>query len=440
MLLLPTTLGQTIGSSTVNPVSSPTAPTVEWQQTFSTGDSSEIGSMIHTSDGGYAIVGTAMFIVMGRIGPWMFKFDSAGNQQWNQPYYSQDANSNLSGAKVIVQTADGGYAFAGLNAYLVKTDSEGRIQWRQNYAGGLDPESLVITQDGGYALAGSTNQGFWLAKTNSAGTLQWNQTYVIGDHSQCMAMVQTDDGGYALAGFSSSSSGSYAALVKVNSIGNMLWTQTYNGPSGSAQAFSLTKTNDGGFALGGMGVVSNSTVAMLIKTDVNGNLLWNQTYIELKGEPALSVIQTSDGGYALGCGWFGPSSGMLLKTDTEGNPEWNITLNDTVRSVVQLSNGAYVFAGGNFANYNFLMGTNGSSIAPPSPTPIASQTPSPTATPLQTPQSTPSPTPTSSSATQPKNNESNNLGYYLILAIVIVIATVGTIFGLKRRRKTSPFS
>jgi hypothetical protein len=336
MFLLPTTIEQTATSNTVNPVSSPTAPTVEWQQTFSTGDSNYMDAMIHTIDGGYAIVGTAMFIVMGRIGPWMYKFDSAGNQQWNQPYYNQENSSNLAGATAIVQAADGGYAFAGgfynSGVYLVKTDSQGNIQWRQNYTGGLDPASLVITQDGGYVSAGSTNQGFWLAKMNSAGTLIWNHTYVSGEHSQCTSMVQTGDGGYALAGFSSSSSGSYALLIKTDSSGNVLWTQTYNGPSGSAQAFSLTKTTDGGYLLGGMGTVSNSTVASLFKTDFNGNLVWNQTYPDLKGEPALSVIQTLDGGYALGCGWFGPSSGMLLKTDSEGNPQWNITLNDTVRS------------------------------------------------------------------------------------------------------------
>ena len=437
IMLLPVAFGQTTGSANANPVPSPTAPSIEWQRTFTEGDSSYISSMIQTSDGGWALTGTSMYITLADIGPWAIKFDSMANQQWSQPYYD-GMNTNLGGACSIVQTADGGYALAGASynngTYLVKTDSQGNIQWTQYYPGENDPEALVKTADGGYAMAGTNSGSFWLAKVDSNGTLQWSHSYAAGKDGECRAMVQTSDGGYALAGFEDTSgSESSAFLIKTDSSGDMLWTQTYSGSSGGLQAFSLAETNDGGFVLAG-GAVD----VCMIKTDSDGNVLWNQTYSGTSGEVAMSVIQTSDGGYALCCGWFGPSTGHLLKTDSNGNIQWNITLDDTVCSVVQTSSGAYVFAGGNFAGYDFLMGTNGSLT---SPEPTAPQTPAPTVTPSQPPSNASQTTTTQSPAsTLPSTEESKNGGAtsfegYLILVVALtVLVMVLTVIVIILRR------
>ena len=437
VILLPVAFGQTTGSAAANPVSSPTAPSIEWQTTFTEGDSSYISSMIQTGDGGWALTGTSMFIVAGDIGPWAVKFDSAGNQQWSQPYYN-GMNTNLGGACSIVQTADGGYALAGGSynngTYLVKTDTQGNIQWTRYYPGENDTEAFVKTADGGYVMAGTNSGSFWLAKVDSTGTLQWSHSYKAGKDGECRALVQTSDGGYALTGFEDTSdSQSNAFLIKTDSSGNMLWTQTYSGSSRGFQAFSLAETNDGGFVLAG----GEGNVCM-IKTDSYGNVLWNQTYGGTSGEVAMSVIQTSDGGYALGCGWFSPSIGYILKTDSNGNIQWNITLDDTVCSVVQTSSGAYVFAGGNFADYDFLIGTNGSLT---SPEPTALQIPSPTVTSSQPPsnasQTAPAQSPASTlpSSEESKNGETTSLEGYLILAVALtVLVLVLTVITIILRR------
>jgi len=93
-----------------------------------------------------------------------------------------------SSVQAVVQTADGGYTLAGntgsfgaggLDGYLVKTDSNGNMEWNQTY-GGTSSEvacDLVKTMDGGYALAGQTNSfgaggpDFWLVKTDSVGNV-----------------------------------------------------------------------------------------------------------------------------------------------------------------------------------------------------------------------------------------------------------------------------
>jgi hypothetical protein len=128
---------------------------------------------------------------------------------------------------------DGGYAIAGytysfdpsLQAYLVKTDSTGYMQWNRTY-GGANIEyahSLVQTMDGGYAIAGTTsyldpNGQAYLVKTDSTGNMQWNKTYggIFGDHAR--SLVQMLDGSYAFVGHTNSFSASWQAyLVKADS-------------------------------------------------------------------------------------------------------------------------------------------------------------------------------------------------------------------------------
>ena len=78
---------------------------------------------------------------------------------------------------------------------------------------------MIQTNDGGFALAGSTEtseggKDFWLVKTDSKGNAQWNQTYNSGTYKDSLgneypredeakSIIQTRDGGYALAGSAS---------------------------------------------------------------------------------------------------------------------------------------------------------------------------------------------------------------------------------------------
>jgi len=276
---------------------------------------------------------------------------------WIQTYGG--TNSDESGNSVI-QTNDGGYAIVGsigemfnassYDALLVKTDASGKMQWNQTY-GGTESDSansVVQTRDGGYAIAGTTGEwsasgsSIWLVKTDASGKMQWNQTYG-GDHGY--SVVQTSDGGYAIAGG--------RTIVKTDSLGNMQWNQTYE--SGSICSF--VQTNDGGFALGGKRgreSVKHGVDFWLIKTDSSGNMQWNQTYYESLGDVAQSVIQTMDGGYAL-AGFAGslPNNRhqdfMLVKTDPSGRMQWTKMYGgisyELAYSVVQTTDGGYVMAG-----------------------------------------------------------------------------------------------
>ena len=60
---------------------------------------------------------------------------------------------------------------------------------------------------------------------------------------------------------------------------------------------------------------------LLVKTDSNGNMIWNQTYGGAGDNVANSVIQTSDGGYAVAGSTDSAGAGgndyYLIKVDCE---------------------------------------------------------------------------------------------------------------------------
>ena len=347
------------------------APKTSWSKTYGGTGIDYLESMVQTSDGGYAMIGSTQTIADDghgiEINVWLVKIDSNGNLQWSQTY----GRTNRETGSCVIQTSDGGYALAGFtdpftgntNAWLVKIDSNGNLQWNQTY-GGLGEEfvwSLVQTNDEGYALAGYTDSfgagdiDFWLAKIDSSGELQWSQTYGGIESDYGRFVVQTKDGGYALVGRSLRATKVEAQLVKIDSNGNLQWNQTYGG-TGMMLGESVVETSDGGYAL----LVDINSFDdkllldfSLVKTDSSGELQWSQTYGGTNRESGSCVIQTSDGGYAIIGSTLsfgaGGSDMWLVKMDSIGTLQWSQTYGgadwDTGNSVVQTSDGGYVIAG-----------------------------------------------------------------------------------------------
>jgi len=321
-----------------------------WNQTYGGGTAY---SVVVTSDGGYALAGTSSYDVK------LVKTDAYGNMEWSQRY----GGSDMDEARSLVATSDGGYALAGYtrsfgigysDCWLVKTDSDGNMEWNRTYGGEGDDRaySLVATFDGGYALAGYKSGNFWLVKTDELGNMEWNQTYRGLGRNEAWSLVATSDGGYALTGFINDFDKCW--LVKTDASGNMEWNRTY-GEGGWAVGTSLITTADDGYAIAGF-VKSHSTSFVtfdfwLIKTDASGNMEWNRTYGGKGHDEAHSVVATSDGGYALvGSNASNLSSDCwLVKTDEFGNMIWNQTYGETDwaigRSLVATSDGGYVIAG-----------------------------------------------------------------------------------------------
>jgi hypothetical protein len=106
---------------------------------------------------------------------------------------------------------------------------------------------------------------------------------------------------------------------------------------------------------------SSERAPTLTKTDASGSLQWNKTFEATGLVFTNSLLQTKDGGLLLsgwnivdaGNGTF-VRSGWLIKTDIRGNVEWNQTFNLPLETchTIQVTDGSYVSVGGMYNNFN----------------------------------------------------------------------------------------
>jgi len=139
------------------------------------------------------------------------------------------------------------------------TDSCGGVVWTRTYGGaGIDEVSSVQqTQDGGYIITGSTDEGagwddVWLTKTGADGVAEWTHTFGGSETDWGYCVQQTSDEGYVVVG----GTWSYGAgnedmwLIKTDANGDTVWTRTFGGASGD-EAAAVQQTPDGGFVVVG---------------------------------------------------------------------------------------------------------------------------------------------------------------------------------------------
>jgi len=397
--------------------------TIAFAKTFGGSSDDYAHSVQQMSDGGYIVAGYTRSFGAGGADVFLLKADASGNLQWAKTF---GGGGNYDWALSVQQTSDGGYIVAGWtdsfgagygDAFLLKTDASGNLQWFKTFGGSGrdDAYSVRQTSDGGYIVAGYTNsfgagyEDAFLLKADASGNLQWAKTFGGSYDDAAYSVQQTSDGGYIVAGYTRSFGAGYADvfLLKTNASGNLQWAKTFGGSNWDV-AVSVQQTSDGGYIVAGetasFGVGSYDV--FLLKTDATGNLQWFKTFGGSNGDYARSVQQTSDGGYIVAGGTesFGAGGDVfLLKTYASGNLQWAKIFGgsyfDWALSVQQTSDGGYIVAGGTGSfgaggSDAFLLKTDangniGTCAIVGSPTP-AVDTPSPTVT---------SPTPTLTSPT-----------------------------------------
>ncbi|PXF50224.1 MAG: hypothetical protein C4B55_06740 [Candidatus Methanophagaceae archaeon] len=236
-------------------------------------------------------------------------------------------------------------------------------EWSKTF-GGSDYDfarSVQQTTDGGYIIAGETESygagsyDFWLVKTDSDGNKVWDKTFGGVGWDGAYSVQQTTDGGYIVAGFTDSygAGGCDFWLVKTDANGNKVWDKTFGGAR-SDGAKSVQQTADGGYIIAGATYSYGAGVSdfWLVKTDEKGNKVWDKTFGGARSDWAESVQQTADEGFIIASTesyGAGVSDFWLVKTDENGNKDWDKTFGgsgfDRASSVQQTADGGFILAG-----------------------------------------------------------------------------------------------
>ncbi len=380
-------------------------PTIEWQKTLGGSGLEEIYSTQQTTDNGYIAAGFTysnngdVTGFHGGIDAWVVKFSSTGSIEWKKTYGGTDVDW----AYEIQQTFDGGYILAGYtasnngdvsgnhggkDAWVVKLNGSGGIQWQKSLGGSGWDEAWAIRQttDGGYIMAGRSasqngdvtgNHGsldYWIVKLSSIGGIEWQKSLGGTGEDNAYAVKQTSDGGYIVAGESLSQNGDITGnhgdadywVVKLSATGSLEWQKSFGGSS-LDRSNDIVQADDGGYVVVGQASSNNGDITQhylgydiwVVKMDPSGEIQWQKSLGGSDQDWGSAIQKTSDGGYVIaGSAWS--TDGDLqncncivdiwvVKVSSEGILQWQKSLGGSMgedgNAIYQTSDGGYVVAG-----------------------------------------------------------------------------------------------
>ena len=263
--------------------------------------------VLPTADNGFILCGYSRSFGSGENAFYM-KLNSSGVIQWVKNW----GGSGIERAQDIIELPDGKFVLCGYtttapakyyDAFILKIDQNGNTLWSKNFGGTAydDANSLKLLSDGGFIMGGQSNNQLYLIRTNSNGDAIWTQSFGTSgiDNIECVNFAQEGDG-FILAGTTAGAGagGEDGYLVKTDTGGVQIWAKTYGGSLNDG-FHRIEPTSDGGYVGSGTsseGPWVNPNI-WLVKVDAIGTKTWEKFFGGNNHDHGYSGQQTSDGGY-----------------------------------------------------------------------------------------------------------------------------------------------
>ncbi len=179
------------------------------------------------------------------------------------------------------------------------------------------------------ALSASEIQALY----NEPNTISWAKTYGGSLADAGEFIMQNADSSYLIGGgtYSFGAGDEDGWLIKTDLNGNILWEKAFGG-TGQEYFTSIVSTSNNGSLIAGSTNYYGAglTDILLIKLDSSGNIIWQKAYGGANHDGVYKIIKTSDDGYILGGltasfgvggGYYG-NDGLIIKIDNDGNILW----------------------------------------------------------------------------------------------------------------------
>lgn len=285
----------------------------------------------------------------------------------------------------------------------INSQHNGEVSLVQTYGGSKNDsgQSVVATQDGGYAILGYTQSkdgdiidkqdesfDYWLLKFNVENELQWQKTYGGSSDDRGNDIIQTQDGGYAVLGFSFSSDGDVTTnaglqdywLAKLDANGAISWQKSF-GYQGADSGISVIQTNDQGYLISGTLDVTASEGEgntsktrfkhaggdyWVLKLSSAGDVEWSKYFGGNFTDTPENIIQTEDNGFIIVgssdsndtdiSSNIGAYDFWVLRISATGILVWEKSFGgdqiDEARAIARSNDGNYIIAGDTRSNDN----------------------------------------------------------------------------------------
>ena len=165
-----------------------------WERRWGGAGNDTANAVTRIPDGDFVFAGRTASSGAGMADAWVVRLNASGDEVWNRTFGGPDDDD----ARAVINTTDGNLLIAGTfterpdnetvdtDALLIKLTPAGDIIWNWIYGDvGVDESASVVieTADGGYVFAGET--GFpgvddtdaWLVGTDAEGSVAWSRTF-----------------------------------------------------------------------------------------------------------------------------------------------------------------------------------------------------------------------------------------------------------------------
>ena len=288
----------------------------------------------------FQLIAISVFLIL--ISFWCIGYTAGEVLTWDKTFGGSEPDM----ANSIIQTEDGGYAVAGYtwskgagrqDFWVIKLYEDGSIEWDRTF-GGSEAEviySIIQTKDGGYAIAGKTKsiasgEKAWVIKLNKRGNKVWDNAFAKRTDDEIFSIIQTADAGYAVCGYTGAKDWGEVDcwVIKLDETVNTVWDKIFGG-IGWDETNSILQTEDGGYVVFGFVQSKNKgrEDAWIAKLDENGEIVWDKAFGGSQNDEIFSGIKTTDGGYAV-CGYTeskgaGGYDAWIAKLDENGEIVWD---------------------------------------------------------------------------------------------------------------------
>jgi len=239
------------------------------------------------------------------------KINDNGSLIW-QKTIGESINKTVQSASSITKTDDGNYFVIGQDNYfpwLLKINELGDTLWSKKYPSLYNEEVAKISNiKSGYLFFSVNSNTSKVTKIDNQGVLLWSKNFPF----RFQTVNTSADGNFLLLRLDNPAPNIYSIISKLDADANILWEKSFSMYASNA----ICETNDENF------IIANKDFC---KVNQNEEILWNKRYW---GQSNITppyniydVISTTDGGY-LATGYYDGDT-FLIKTDCNGNIIWD---------------------------------------------------------------------------------------------------------------------
>ncbi len=236
--------------------------------------------------------------------------------------------------------------------------------WNRTYGGFSSDrfEDVVKCHDGGYAFVGTSisfsmvDRDIWIVRTNDNGGVIWSA--IINEttgHDVAYSIIECENGDFVIVGWSEPTGDRAGRIDRLDADGNLLWTKMIGTPTHLDMFYDVIETDSGCLIAVGRteswGVGLSDVLAVCL--DVNGNEIWFRTYGGASDDFGYSIVECKNGGYAILAETWSFGEGnydfWLIRVNVNGDVLWDETYGginrDQPQELVEYSGGGFVMVG-----------------------------------------------------------------------------------------------